>query len=156
MRLEALAIVGLLAMASARGTGEQGPEPDAPIILDSGSTNRPGFRIVVAQSGVAELTSMPRKSGDLKSGEKPEPIKPLRRMLPAAVLNRFYDDLQAAKPLASLPAVHCMKSVSFGSTLTVAFAGERTTDLSCGDGGNAAMGHLIRDVNEIIALVRAN
>ena len=151
MRLEALAIVGLLAMASTRGTGEQGPEPDAATILDSGSTNRPGFRIVVAQSGLAELTSMPRKSG-----EKPEPVEPLRRMLPAAVLNRFYGDLKTAKPLASLPAVHCMKSASFGSTLTVAFAGEQTPDLSCGDGGNAAMSRLIRDVNEIVALVRAN
>jgi hypothetical protein len=151
MRLEALAIVGLLAMASTRGKGEQGPEPDAAIILDSGSTNRPGFRIVVAQSGVAELTSMRRKSG-----EKPEPVKPLKRALPAAVLNRFYDDLKTAKPLASLPAVHCMKSVSFGSILTVAFAGEQTPDLSCGDGGNAAMGRLIRDVNEIVELVRAN
>jgi hypothetical protein len=45
-----------------------------------------------------------------------------------------------------------MKSASFGSALTVVFGSEQTPDLSCGDGGNAAMRNLIRDVNEIVAL----
>jgi hypothetical protein len=38
----------------------------------------------------------------------------------------------------------------------VAFGGEQTPDLRCGDGGNAAMRNLIRDTNEIVALIRAN
>jgi len=77
-------------------------------------------------------------------------------MLPLAVVERFHADLDAAEPLASLPAVHCAKSASFGSTLIVAFGGEQTPDLRCGDGGNAAMRNLIRDANEIVALIRAN
>jgi hypothetical protein len=104
-------------------------------IIDSGSTNRAGFRIEVGQSGVSEMTPAHRTI-----------------TLPPAVVQRFYTDLEAAKPLKSLPEVHCMKSASFGSALTVAFGNDQTPDLSCGDGGNAAMRNLIRDVNEIVGL----
>ena len=69
---------------------------------------------------------------------------------------RFHADLDAAKPFGSLPVVHCMKSASFGSTMTIEFGGEQTPDLKCGDGGNGAMRDLIRDANEIVALVQAN
>lgn len=126
----ALIVVGLslLSDASSAKAGNA-------IIIDSGSTNRVGFRIEVGQSGVAEMTPSHRKIS-----------------LSSAVVQRFYADLEAAKPLASLPEVHCMKSASFGSALTVASGNEQTPDLSCGDGGNAAMRNLIRDVNEIVAL----
>ncbi|MGA2713342.1 MAG: hypothetical protein ABSG41_09555 [Bryobacteraceae bacterium] len=149
--LRLLAIVGLMAVEILRVSGVPAAEPDAATIIDSGSTNRPGFRIVVDQSGVAELTSTPRKFG-----APLEQTKPIRRILPRAAVERFHADLKAAKPLASLPAVHCMKSVSFGSTVTVAFGGEQTPDLSCGNGGNAAMRNLIRDASEIVALFHAN
>lgn len=126
-------------------------EPYTATIIDSGSTNRPGFRIVVDNSRGAELTSTTRKLSVSQ-----EQSKPIRRMLPHATVERFHADLNAAKPLASLPEVHCMKSASFGSTLTVAFGGEQTPDLRCGDGGNVAMRNLIRDANEIIALFPTN
>jgi hypothetical protein len=148
--LRLLAIIGLMAVEISRVPGALGASPDAATIIDSGSTNRPGFRIVVDQSGVAEFTATPRRS------VAPQETKPFQRMLPHASVERFYADLNAAKPFASLPAVHCMKSVSFGSTLVVAFGGGQTPDLSCGDGGNTAMRNLIRDANEIVALFREN
>jgi len=143
--LRLLAIAGLMALQiSAKG-------PDGATIIDSGSTNRPGFRIVVDPSGDAEWTSTSRRSDAPE-----EQAKPIRKLLPRAAVERFHADLEAAKPFASLPVVHCMKSASFGSTLTVAFGEEKTPDLKCGDGGNGAMRNLIRDVNEIVALVHAN
>ena len=75
-------------------------------------------------------------------------------MLPHALVEAFYSDIEAAKPLDLLPAVHCAKSVSFGTTLTVVF-GKQTPDLSCGNGGNAAMRDLIRDARRIVALIQA-
>jgi hypothetical protein len=123
------------------------PKPETAVIVDSGSTNRAGFRIEVSRSGAAEMTPMrPRFAS---SDETP---KPLQRTVPSGVVKRFYGDLKAAGSLASLPRVHTMKSASFGSSLTVEFGNEQTPDLNSGDGGNAAVRDLIRDVNEIVAL----
>lgn len=148
--LRQLAIAGLIVAGTSR-LPVTAAEPDAVTIIDSGSTNRPGFRIVVDHSGEAELTSTPRKRGTSQ-----EQSKPVRRTLPRATVERFQADLKAAKPLTSLPEVHCMKSASFGSNLTVSFGGEQSPDLMCGDSGSAAMRNLIRDVNEIIALFPVN
>jgi hypothetical protein len=132
-----LLIAGLLAAG----------EPEAVTIVDSGSTNLPGFRIVVAPSGSAEMISGPRRNGAPQ-----EETKPIRRIVPAATVKRLHADIEDASPLDSLPKVHCAKSASFGSTLRVASGKEETPDLSCGDGGSAAMGRLIRDANEIVTL----
>jgi hypothetical protein len=145
-----LAIVGFMAGAS-HVPGAPPEVGDSATIINSGSTNRPGFRIVVDRSGVAEFTSTPRRSGAQSARSAST-----RQALPRALVEAFYADLQAAKRLDSLPAVHCAKSVSFGSILTVAFGQDQTPDLSCGDGGNAVMRDLIRDTRQIVALIQAN
>jgi hypothetical protein len=47
-----------------------------------------------------------------------------------------------------------MKSASFGSKMTVSLGGEETPDLNCGDGGNAALADLIKEVGKITALMQ--
>lgn len=118
------------------------------VIVNSGSTNTAGFRIVVERSGNAEFTPAPRRSGP-DSGAKAEPKS---RKVPDALVHDLYSDLDAAKPLSSLPAPRCMKSASFGTKLTIEFGAEVTPDLSCGDGGNEKLKALIRDANQIVAL----
>jgi hypothetical protein len=148
--LRLLAIVGLLAAGLSHLEGAPPEDGDAATIVNSGSTNRPGFRIVVNRSGVAELTSTPRRFSVRQT--QPEPV---RLMLPRALVETFYSHLEAAIPLGLLPAVHCAKSASFGTTLSVAFGKEQTPDLSCADGGNAVMRDLIRDTRQIVALLQA-
>jgi hypothetical protein len=117
-------------------------------IVDSGSTNTAGFRILVDRAGRAEYKAVPRKNGpqtDANSGNK-------RRQLSRELADRFYADLEAAKPFSSLPDQHCMKSASFGTTRSIEFAGEKTPDLSCGDGGDPKLQAIIRDANEIVKL----
>jgi len=114
----------------------QAQSPDATIV-NSGSTNRAGFRIAVKRTGVAEMNTRG---------------KSVQRELAPETVARFYADLKAAEPLAAFPKVHCMKSASFGSSLSVELGGDKTPDLSCGDGGSAAMRNLIRDVQEIVAM----
>ena len=147
--LQILVCVALISVGMALLSEASPANGENAAIVDSGSTNRAGFRIDVARTGVAEMTLARHKADP--SGE---PGKPQRRTLSSAVVQRFYADLEAAKPLGSLPEVHCMKSASFGSALTAVLGNEQTPDLSCGDGGNAAMRNLIRDVNEIVALFR--
>jgi len=145
--LQVLVSVMLMAVGMALLSEASPTKAENATIIDSGSTNRAGFRIEVGRSGVAEMTSV-RRNVDPPSKH----IKPLQQTLSVAIVQRFYADLRAAKPLRSLPEAHCMKSASFGSTLTVVLGNEQTPDLNCGDGGNAAMRNLIRDVNEIVAL----
>jgi hypothetical protein len=142
-----MAIFVLLAVGLSQLEGAPPEEPDTATIVNSVSTNRPGFRIVVDRAGVAEFTSAPRRSGAQRAAST-------RQTLPHELVEAFYADLQAAKRLDSLPAVHCAKSVSFGSTVTVAFGQDQTPDLSCGDGGNAVMRDLIRDTTQIVSLMQ--
>ena len=143
-----LAIVNLLTMVATIAPRDAGSaERDTAVIVNSGSTNRPGFRIMVDRSGAAEFTATPRRRD-----AGPDETRSVKTMVPRALTERFYADLKAASPLASLPAMRCVKSVSFGSALDIEFGEERTPDLSCGDGGNAVVGSLIRDCNEIAAL----
>jgi hypothetical protein len=118
-------------------------------IVNSGSTNTAGFRIAVRRSGAAEYTSVPRGAN-----ARNEEAEKSGREIPKDLAMRLFSDLEAAKPLAGLPAPHCMKSKSFGSRLTIEFGGETTPDLSCGDGGNEHLRNIIRDVNEMIAYFR--
>ena len=76
------------------------------VIVNSGSTNTAGFRIVVERSGDAEFTPAPRRSGP-DSGAKAEPK---HTKVPDTLVHGLYSDLDAAKPLSSLPRPRCMKS----------------------------------------------
>jgi hypothetical protein len=120
---------------------------DTVAIVNSGSTNSPGFRIVVARSGVAEFTETSRGRD-----ASPQKTKPVRLTVSRFLTDRLYTDLEDATPLALLPVPHCMKSMSFGTTLAIEFGAEHTPDLSCGSGGNPVVQSLIRDYNEIVAL----
>ncbi len=122
-------------------------ENNTATIVNSGSTNRPGFRIVIDRSGAAEFKATPRRRA-----VQLEAITPMKMAIPRALADRLYVDLKTAGPLAALPASRCMKSVSFGSTLKIEFGGEQTPDLSCGPAGNPALANLTRDCDEIVAL----
>jgi hypothetical protein len=90
--------------------------PDEALIVNSGSTNRAGYRLRVYANGWTAL-----QQGDI----------PLRKRVPAALVERFFADLKAAAPLDKLPAAHCMKSASFGSTTSIGYGGKISPDLSC-------------------------
>lgn len=88
----------------------------AGVITRGASTNFWGYTIIVGQGGSATYTSgAGRGSGQLSP----------------TLAQKFFADLAAAQPLATLPEAPCVKSASFGSTLTVSQGGQQTPDLSC-------------------------
>jgi hypothetical protein len=89
----------------------------AAVILNTGSTNALGYRIVIQQSGAAEYIK-----GDKRA----------TAIVPAAVTNKFFTDVRTAMPLRNHPMIHCMKSVSFGTSLFIWWKGARSYDLTCG------------------------
>jgi hypothetical protein len=119
---------------------------DTAVIVNSGSTNRAGFRVEVDRSGAAVYTSTPRG----------QPAERVRRNVPDELLRRFYADLEAAHPLSALPAERCAKSVSFGTTTIVELGSERTPDISCPNARNPNTKALMRDVDEIVQLFRSD
>jgi hypothetical protein len=96
----------------------------AAVILNTGSTNTSGYRIVVQADGSAEYVA--------DSGRATATVS-------SALAAKFFADLKAAGPLGDLPSQPCMKSVSFGTSLFVWWKGGRSPDLTCpaGPSGSA-------------------
>lgn len=119
---------------------------DVAVIVNSGSTNTPGFRIAIEQSGDAEYTAVPRRAIRPSNGQPTQ----THLQLADTLVKRLYADLDAAKPFSSLPMQRCAKSASFGTTLTIALGFQETPDLSCGGGDSEKLKALLRDANEIV------
>jgi len=140
-------IVALLAShASPADTGSA-------VMVNSGSTNTPGFKIVVQSEGAAEYTPMPRAHSP---SEGQHVAAPMKRKLAPALAHRLFSDLEAARPFSELPRPTCMKSVSFGSRLTIQFKGDETPDLNCPAGQSAKLAALIEDAKQIVAVFSAH
>jgi hypothetical protein len=111
-------------------------QPQA-LIMDSGSTNRPGVQITLDASG-DNATLEPRNG----------PQQTIQ--LPRKLCEQFLSDLQAAGPLNALPASHCLKSASFGSRLYVEFNGLRSPDISCPAQADNRTATLRKEATEIL------
>jgi hypothetical protein len=111
-----------------------------PTIEDTGSTNRPGLRVTIGHDGNA--TVEPRH-GEIQHVKLPE-----------SLCNRFLRDLKEAGPVSALPARHCIKSVSFGSSLFIEWNDDRSPDLSCSGQHDARVDTLQRDAQEILQAAR--
>lgn len=118
---------------------------DAATIVNSGSTNTPGFEIVVERSGKAAYTETRRRA--VEPPEQQPKSKSVK--VPKDLVKRLYADLASAQPLAQLPRHSCLKSASFGTVLTIELGGDMTPDLNCGDGGDSRMKALIQDAADI-------
>jgi len=111
------------------------------LVIDSGSTNRPGVTITVEETGSA--TAQPRNADAKSLKLDPE----LCRALMA--------DIQSSGSLSALPPHHCPKSASFGSSLYVEINGDRSPDLSCANPPDPRMAALQKDANAIMQAARA-
>ena len=119
------------------------------VIVNSGSTNAPGYRIEVERSGDSRYVPQPRTRGFAVG-----PSSPTSHKIPEALARRFFSDLETAGALSQLPIERCAKSASFGSSTFVEFGGERTPDISCPGARDPNTKALMRDVNEILAIFR--
>jgi hypothetical protein len=134
--------------AAAQSSPQQKPrDRGLAAIVDSGSTNTNRFRILVDRSGKTQFVTVPH-GRPIQPAEPPETAM---GTIPAALASRLYADLDAAWPISSLPAPHCAKSASFGTTLTIEFDSQQTPDLNCGDGKNPKLRALIEDAKQIVS-----
>jgi hypothetical protein len=128
-RIAAAVIIVLAATAKALATTQPVPHlpvpKDAAVILNTGSTNTTGYRIVVESSGRAQYVQ-----GSTRGTAR----------ISSTIAATFFADLEKAMPLSHLRVEPCMKSASFGSMTFVWWHGQRSPDISCpGDGAAAAL-----------------
>ena len=105
----------------------------AAVILNTGSTNATGYRIVVQNDGRAEYAA---------------PVIGVASRVPSAIAAKLFSDLRAASPLHELPRAACMKSISFGTSLFVWWDHSRSPDLTC---PSDARGKALQDDAQAIA-----
>ena len=109
-------------------------------IEDTVPTNRPGLRVTFDHDGHATVEQRNGQIDQVKLG--------------GGLCSQFMRDLKEVGPLATIPARHCMKSVSFGSRLFIEFEGDKSPDLSCPGEPEPRIGALQKDAQQILAAAR--
>ena len=110
-------------------------------VTRSRSTNSPELSVTVDASGGAQAYIGKAKSS--------------RFAIRAAQSMALWKATRAALPLASLPAAHCAKSVSFGTRLTVTVCDDHSPDLSCPNQTDERVIALAREAGLVLQLVPA-
>lgn len=106
---------------------------DGAAIVNTGSTNTLGWQIEIRSDGVGHVAQRPFSVSALQA-------------------QRFLRDARAARD-AGAAGRGCMKSVSFGTRLTVAYHGWISPDLSC-PAPSPLLQQLARDAQQIIAVAK--
>jgi len=88
----------------------------AAVLLNTGSTNALGYRVVIQSNGSVEYVQGSSRA---------------TAQIPAALASKFYAHLTAAMPLSRLHAAPCMKTTSFGTMTFLWWRGQRSLDVSC-------------------------
>jgi hypothetical protein len=141
----ALTLIGAAAAVTAY---PQSQERSAEIV-NSGSTNAAGYRIIVRESGHAKY--IPGKTKRLSAQQETE----IEADIPARMTKKFFEDIDLAAPLAQLPVGRCAKSVSFGTSTFVKVGDEQTPDVSC-PGEDSRMKALFTDAQAIRDAVKSS
>ncbi len=131
----------VLAVAAAFGwlvSANAMPARDGAVIVDSGSTNTPGYRIEVWSDGSATVVVQNR--GVTRGAPKAFTVA-------NHVASEFFANLKAVRA-GNVTGQPCMKSASFGTTTRVTWHGWTSPDLDC-PSDRAPLTALISNVNAI-------
>ncbi len=118
--LTGIALVSL----QTRAESQTNVENDAILITNSGSTNAPG----------STLTINPDGSGSIRYAKGHWPFRSYKdRTFPGHTfeINQFKALIAEIKDMRAIPNHGCPKSISFGSTITITYHGEKSGDISC-------------------------
>lgn len=112
------------------------------VIENTGSTNTAGVKLIVNRSGTAEVQQ--------------RDAEPRKATLDQQLTQSLFEDLNSIGPLSALPRTHCMKSVSFGTSLYVEYNGERSPDLSCPAPADSKLAILQKHVRDLMTAAHAS
>jgi len=104
-------------------------ENDIVRIINSGSTNTAGYVIEVQRTGHVTWTVTRRRPILATTPSSTTTQNALQ--LSSLETNAIFQAVQQALPFTQYAPIHCIKSVSFGTTLHVSYNGQESPDLSC-------------------------
>jgi len=145
---QAVLLAGQTAVTPQQET-KQGVEGDLATIIQSRSTNTRGYKVVIHNDGSATAEI----SGAF-SVFRSEPAR-LQQFPPGTIdtktLRRL---LTAIGDVSSIPTGRCAKSVSFGTTTQISYAGKTSGDLQCfrqqASGGDQALQRASEDLGRFV------
>jgi hypothetical protein len=105
-------------------------------ITSTGSTNTAGFEVTLDGSNRATIHTQTEAARQVA--------------LKNSAIAEFTKTLEEAGALHALPANHCMKSASFGSSLYVSRGDDRSPDLSCPQQADPRTAAIKRQAEEIL------
>jgi hypothetical protein len=123
-------------------------------ILQSGSTNSRGYRVVIRTDGSAtvELGS-PRGRLNINredsTQEKPQEFPP--RSVDAKALHHLLEEIG---DVSKIPTGGCAKSVSFGTRTQIVYAGKTSGDLQCVRQASSTSGTSFEQAEQLAKMVR--
>src|ERR1051325_11677971 len=75
--------------------------------------------------------------------------------MPLELVQKFFSDLRAARPLSQLELeTPCAKSISFGTSTYISYKGELSPDLSCSTDQRATV--LVEDIKSMTKIMIGN
>ncbi len=134
-------VLSVLIPLSAAVSAAAQTTPQQVTIENTGSTNMPGVKLVVSPAGTAEV--------------QPRDAEPRKANVDQHLCDQLFQDLKSISSLSALPRTHCVKSVSFGSSLFVEFNGERSPDLNCPAAPNSKVALLQKDAQALMDAAHA-
>jgi hypothetical protein len=119
------------------------PAPTGPVTAAvSSSTNVHGYAILLQQNAKARLT----QDGYVQT-----------TTIPTADAAQFFKDLDAYSPIKDIATVNnCLKSASYGTTMTLTYAGSTSGDVSCPPSSTSPAEVLYGDEQQVEKDMRAN
>ncbi|HEY6328740.1 MAG TPA: hypothetical protein VI756_05345 [Blastocatellia bacterium] len=144
--LEAMMVALVLLPAGSVRSMTAPPKRTAEIV-NTGSTNFAGYKVIVEESGHARYTPGKGRHFDTAETELEGDLRP-------ETVRKLFADIDAAGPLSKLPPPHCMKSASFGTSTFIEVGEDRSPDLSCSS-GNKIMDALYKDAQTILSELKA-
>jgi hypothetical protein len=121
-------------------------------IVNSGSTNTPGYTIILENNGRVHYYIAPRRFQVINVNgtvQKPSWTNGTAQLSHKTTKN-LYSQIERCEPFNKIPVKQCGKSVSFGFTLTLIYNGKATPDLTCPT-NNKNLAKLTTIVNGVIS-----
>ena len=134
-------VVSVLIGLSATLLSAAQTSPEQATIEQTGSTNTLGVRMTVTPGGTAHVQQQGLTTRETN--------------VQSQLSQRLFEDLKTVGPLSDLPKTHCVKSVSFGTSLYLKYNGQTSPDLSCPAPPDSKVAILKKDVRDLMQAAHA-